>query len=73
MFGSITGLDPRSLGAGDTIASDLGISAANAAALQRYATEQLAVEEVPEPGMAVMFLTLGGLMCLARRPKSARG
>lgn len=72
MFGSITDLDPTSLGAGDTVASDLGISAADAAALQRYASEQLAAE-VPEPGMAAMFLTLGGLMCLARRRQSKRG
>jgi len=72
MFGSITGLDPVSLGAGDTVASDLGISAENAAALQRYASAQLAAE-VPEPGMAAMFLTVGGLMCLARRRKSSKG
>jgi hypothetical protein len=72
MFGSITGLDPTSLGAGDTVANNLGISAANAAALQRYASAQLAAE-VPEPGMAAMFLTLGGLMWVARRRKSPRG
>jgi len=70
MFGSITGLDPVSLGAGDTVASDLGISATDAAALQRYASAQLAAE-VPEPGMAAMFLSVAGLMCLARRRKSA--
>jgi len=72
MFGSITGLDPRSLGAGDIVARDLGISAANAAALQGYAADQLAAE-VPEPAIALTFLTLGGLMCLARRRKSPRG
>lgn len=61
--------------AGDTVASDLGISAANAAALQRFASAQLAAEaaDVPEPGMAAMFLTLGGLMYVARRRKSPRG
>jgi hypothetical protein len=72
MFGSITGLDPSSLGANDTVARDLGISAANAAALQRFASAQLAAE-VPEPGTVAMFLTLGGLMCVARRRKSPRG
>ena len=70
MFGSITGRDPVSLGAGDTVASDLGISAETAAALQRYASAQLAAE-VPEPGMAAMFLSVAGLMCLARRRKPA--
>jgi hypothetical protein len=72
MFGSITGLDPVTLGAGDTVARDLGISAANAAALQQYASAQLAAE-VPEPGMAAMFLSIGGVMVLARRRKSPRG
>jgi len=72
MFGSVTGLDPRSLGAGDSIAAELGIGAAEADALQRYAADQLATEEVPEPGMAAMFLTLGGLMCVARRRKSRK-
>jgi hypothetical protein len=72
MFGSITGLDPVSLGAGDTVARDLGISAANAAALQQYASAQLAAE-VPEPGMAALFLSIGGVMVLARRRKSRRG
>jgi hypothetical protein len=71
IFGSVTGLDPSSLGGGDTVARDLGINAATATALQRYASEQLA-SEVPEPGMVLTFLTLGGLMCLARRRVAPR-
>jgi hypothetical protein len=66
MFGSITGLDPRSLGGGDQVASELGISAATAAALQQVAAAQLA-SEVPEPAMALTFASVGGLMWLARR------
>jgi hypothetical protein len=42
IFGSVTGRDPRSLGAGETVAKELGISAGTAAALQKLAAEQLA-------------------------------
>ena len=41
LFGTITGLDPRSLGSGETAASDLGISAAVAGALQNVAAATL--------------------------------
>jgi hypothetical protein len=44
MFGSVTGLDPRTLGAGDTVAKDLGISVATATALQQLAATQLSAE-----------------------------
>jgi hypothetical protein len=39
IFGSVTGRDPRSLGAGDHVAKELGISAEHAAALQKIAAE----------------------------------
>ena len=42
VFGRITGVDPRSLGAGERAADDLGLSPATAAALQRIAAETLA-------------------------------
>jgi hypothetical protein len=42
IFGSVTGKDPRSLGAEDRIARDLRIEPAMAGALQRIAAEQLA-------------------------------
>lgn len=71
IFGNVTGLDPRSLGGNEYVAGDLGIDAATARALQAFAAAQLAAEEVPEPGTAAMFLTLGGLMFALRR-RSAR-
>jgi hypothetical protein len=44
VFGSITGRDPRALGASEHVARDLGIDAKTAAALQAVAAEQLASE-----------------------------
>ena len=41
-FGTITGLDPRSLGEGEHAARDLGIAPSDALLLQRVASEQLA-------------------------------
>ncbi|WP_051971759.1 PEP-CTERM sorting domain-containing protein [Massilia sp. 9096] len=72
IFGSVTGLDPALLGAGDSVARDLGIDSSTAAALQGYASAQLASEQVPEPNMALMFLTVGGLMVVARRRKQSQ-
>lgn len=59
-FGTITGLDPRSLGAAEIAARDLGISAANAVLLQRVAAQQLGM--VPEPGSVAMVALGLGLM-----------
>lgn len=42
IFGNVTGRDPRSLGADESVARELGIDAATAGALQRVAAEQLA-------------------------------
>jgi hypothetical protein len=42
IFGSVTGRDPRTLGAGESVAKELGIGAATAAALQKLAADQLA-------------------------------
>jgi hypothetical protein len=72
IFGSVTGLDPTMLGAGDGVARDLGIDSATAALLQGYASQQLLSEQVPEPGMALTFLTLGGLMAVVRRRRSGQ-
>jgi hypothetical protein len=44
VFGRITGLDPRSLGAAERAADDLGISSEQATRLQAIAFEQLAAE-----------------------------
>ncbi len=68
-FGTITGLDPRSLGANEIAARDLGISAANAAILQRVAAQQLGL--VPEPGsVAMVVLGLGLMGAVGRRRKA---
>jgi hypothetical protein len=46
IFGNVTGRDPRSLGAAEPVARELGIDAATASALQRVAAEQLAATPV---------------------------
>jgi hypothetical protein len=51
IFGSVTGRDPRSLGAGDAIAREIGIDARTAAALQGIAAQQRASEKVLEPAL----------------------
>ena len=51
IFGSVTGRDPRSLGANDAIAREIGIDARTAAALQGIAAQQLASEKVLEPAL----------------------
>ena len=42
IFGNVTGRDPRTLGAAEPVARELGIDAVAAGALQRFAAEQLA-------------------------------
>ena len=61
IFGRITGLGPRSLGAAETAAAQLGISQAQATAMQQLAFEQLAAP-VPEPSSWAMLA--GGLFFL---------
>jgi hypothetical protein len=46
VFGQITGVDPKTLGQDERAADDLGISKEQAIALQRIASEQLAVEQI---------------------------
>lgn len=74
VFGSITGLDPLSLGASEYVARDLGFTSAQALALQRIAHEQLATA-VPEPASAGLFgvglLALLGLRRRASPPAQA--
>lgn len=55
MFGRITGVNPFSLGADEIAARDLGISRADAVALQRIAALELGFP-VPAPGSAALAL-----------------
>jgi hypothetical protein len=64
LFGSLTGLDPASLGVAnfDAAYGALGITSAEARALQLVASEQWAAAAVPEPGTWAMMLA-GLLFC----------
>jgi hypothetical protein len=64
LFGSLTGLDPASLGVAnfDAEYGALGITSADALALQLVASEQWAAAAVPEPGTWTMMLA-GLLVC----------
>ncbi len=62
LFGTLTGLDPLSLGPNERAAADLGITPAQAVLLQRVASEQLAAA-IPEPATVLMLLAgLAGLL-----------
>lgn len=68
-FGTITGLDPLSLGADEIAAHDLGIASVDALMLQRVASEQLGfAAAVPEP--STWALCLGGLAMLGWRRRA---
>jgi hypothetical protein len=67
LFGTLTGRNPFSLGADEIAARDLGITSADAVALQRIAAQQLGMS-VPEPGtLALTAAALFGLVCARRR------
>jgi hypothetical protein len=70
-FGTITGLDPQSLGYNEIAASELGISGSDAYTLQRVAAQTLGFPApVPEPETYAMMLAgLGLLGFVARRRK----
>ncbi len=65
LFGSLTGLDPIMFGATEVAARDLGISAADAVALQRVASEEFRAS-VPVPASAALII-IGGIGALLIR------
>lgn len=72
LFGSLTGLDPQTLGAAELAAADLGIRSGDAVRLQRVAAAQLGfATPVPEPGQAALLL--GGLLVLGAVVKRQAG
>jgi hypothetical protein len=77
LFGTLTGRDPAMLGASEIAARDLGISPADALALQRVASDQLGyTAPIPEPS-TVSMLGLGllgmGALARSRRRAAAQG
>jgi hypothetical protein len=74
LFGTLTGLNPFLLGANEIAARDLGISAADAVALQRIAALQLGFQVVDEPPVWSLFaFACVGIASLRRRGVSGVG
>ena len=73
-FGSITGLDPLSLGVNESAANSLGITSGDALVLERLASSQLgfAVAAVPEPSTWAMFALGLGLVGGIGRKRARR-
>jgi hypothetical protein len=74
LFGTLTGLDPAGLGAGEIAARDLGIATRDAQLLQRVASLNLGFgpsQEVPEPSVLALWLAAGaaGLAVGRRRAR----
>lgn len=71
IFGSITGIDPLSLGENEKVARDLGFTAQQAQALQQIAHNQVAV---PEPSSMLLVASgIAGLVCVRRRSRAKAG
>jgi hypothetical protein len=71
-FGTITGLDPLSLGSAEIAAGDLGISSTDALTLEGVASRQLGFKQVPEPAVISTMLLGLGMLGAARRRRSNR-
>jgi hypothetical protein len=73
-FGTITGLDPLSLGAGESAARTFGISGTDAVFLERLAAEDLGMPlSVPEPGNRALVAAGLALLGWAARRRAMRG
>jgi hypothetical protein len=73
LFGTLTGLDPAMFGAGETAAAELGLTGADALALQRIASLQLGfTPPVPEAPSSALLLAGLALMGLRVRRRAQR-
>lgn len=69
LFGTITGLDPQSLGYNEIAARDLGINQRDAYLLQQVAAEQLGFAKISEPGSLWLAVLALGLVGYIRRQR----
>lgn len=67
VFGSVTGRDPRSLGESECSAYELGLSRAQARALQQVAFDQLASERAIAPAPRVSPRSTESVRCVSQR------
>jgi hypothetical protein len=65
VFGNVTGVDPRSLGRGECSAYELGLSGAQAEALQRVAYEELTAQRIATRTVAGREPPTRGARCAA--------
>lgn len=70
LFGTITGMDPRRLGALEQAARDLGISSREAVLLQQVAADQLGFAVVPVPASLPLFAAGLVVLGLVRRRRA---
>jgi hypothetical protein len=73
-FGTITGLDPRSLGANESAAQSLGIASTDAVFLESLAAQELNfTAAVPEPANAALMVAGLAALAFLRKRRAPRG